>query len=524
MFRNNHAEPTERSVAVIGRRSMLGVLATAAGLNISPAAAAVGTTTLTFLHFNDVYRHGPKDEFGGLAELMTLIESERALARGPVFQTFGGDVLSPSITSSVTQGAHMIALLNAMGTEVAVLGNHEFDFGSDVAAARMGEAQFPWLGANVVGDDGKLFGGAVATIMREADGLRVGFVGVLTQDTARLAPHADGITFTDEETALRDGAAALRRDGADIVVALTHQDLAADVRMARSVPGIDLVLGGHDHEPAEFQSSPGVPVLKAASDGRWLAVAQLLITRPDRAAGTPALVRAVGWKLVPNIDLAPSERIAPLIASIDGQIAGILTQPLTRLASPLDSRTTIVRSQEAALGNLVADALRAYFQADVALFNGGALRGDRLYPAGTVLTRRDLMAEMPFGNAVEMLEVSGATLVQALEYGLSGIEEDAGRFPQVSGVHFTFDPAAAPGYRLGAVTINGAPVALERHYRLATTDYLAAGGDGYAMLKVARVLVDSSGGPLLVNVTAESIPAGVDLAVAVGGRATAHRR
>ena len=116
-------------------------------------------------------------------------------------------------------------------------------------------------------------------------GLRVGFVGVLTRDTARLCPHADGVTFTDEATALRDGAAALRRAGADLVVAMTHQDLEADIRMARSVPGIDLVLGGHDHEPTEMQNAPGVPVLKSASDARWLAVAVLRVARPDPAAG-----------------------------------------------------------------------------------------------------------------------------------------------------------------------------------------------------------------------------------------------
>ena len=165
--------------------------------------------------------------------------------------------------------------------------------------------------------------------------------------------------------------------------------------------------------------------------------------------------------------------------------------------------------------------MRRYFKAEIALFNGGGLRGDRLYPAGHVLTRRDLIGEMPFGNAVQELEVSGAVLLQALEYGLSGIEEGAGRFLQVSGLSFAYDPAAAHGRRLGPVLVGSARVEPGRMYSLATTDYLAAGGDGYDMLKVARVLVDSSGGPLLVNVVAEAVQAAGRVDAALEGRSRA---
>ena len=499
------------------RRTVLGGLAGTAALGATGSAAAADAVTLTFLHFNDVYRHGPSGIYGGLAEMATLIADERAHAPGPVFQTFGGDVLSPSITSSVTHGAHMIELLGAMGTDLAVVGNHEFDFGSDVTAARIAEARFPWLGANVLGTDGQPFGTLAATLMREAGGLKVGFVGVLTRDTARLCPHADGVTFTDEAAALRDGAAALRRAGADLVVAMTHQDLEADIRMARSVPGIDLILGGHDHEPTEMQNAPGVPVLKSASDARWLAVAVLRVTRPG--PGTPARVRSVGWKLVPNVDVTPDPRIAGVVDAINARTEGVLAQPLARLEAPLDSRTATVRTGEAALGDLVADALRGYFKADIGLVNGGGLRGDRLYPVGHVLSRRDLIGEMPFGNVVEELEVSGAVLLQLLEYGVSGVEEGAGRFPQVSGLSFSYDPAAPHGSRLGPVLVGGVRVEPGRAYRLATTDYLAAGGDGYDMLKTARVLVDSSGGPLLVNVVAEAVQAAGRVDAAPDGRA-----
>ena len=287
----------------IRRRSIIaGLTATIAG--VRGAAQAADTVRLTFIHFNDVYRHGPAEQYGGIAELATLIETERARAQGPVFQTFGGDVLSPSIASSVTHGAHMIALLNALGTDIAVLGNHEFDFGSDNAAKQIAASRFPWLGANVLGPDGKPFGGAIATTMRAAGGLKIGFVGILTKLTAILSPQADGVTFADEEAALRAGAAELRRQGADVIVALTHQDLRDDERMAREIAEIDLILGGHDHDPTQMRDT-GAPVLKSASDGRWLAVVELAVTRPDAAkkirAGIHSGLGSGGGPPVPKV-------------------------------------------------------------------------------------------------------------------------------------------------------------------------------------------------------------------------------
>ena len=502
--------------ATLGRRIVLGGLASVATLPTTGRGAVAGpdAISVTFLHVNDVYQHLGQPPHGGLAELGTLVEAERARAAGPSFFTFGGDLISPSLASSVTGGAHMVEIFNALGTDVAVLGNHEFDLGSEVARRRVAESRFPWLAANVLGMDGTPFAGA-ATLIREEAGLRIGFVGALTRATADLAVGARDVTFTDETAALRAGVADLRRSGADIVVALTHLDLADDERVAREIEGIDLVLGGHDHDPTIKQDN-GAPVVKAGGDAKWLAVVEMRVER--QAGGRPARVRSVGFRLVPNVDVEPSPRIKPLVEAVEARLQTVLGEALATLAAPLDTRTSVVRTREAAMGNVLTDALRAHFAADAAVVNGGGMRGNREYPVGHVLTRRDLMAEMPFGNAVVLLEVSGAALLAALEYGVSGVEANAGRFPQLSGLRVTYDPTARAGSRIHSIEIGGRPLEPGRRYRLATVDYLSQGGDGYDDLRAAKVLVDASGGPLLVNVVAEAIGRGGPLSAVPEGR------
>lgn len=504
-------------VPYASRRTVFGgLLALPIATGAAPQAAAQASAgqRITFLHVNDIYLHGPVRGRGGLAELQTLIARLRAATPGPVVFTFGGDLFSPSLASSITHGRHMVELFNVLAPAAAVLGNHEFDFGPEEAEKNIRASRFPWLGANVLGADGQPFGGTVATAMHDAEGgLKIGFVGVLTPATAQMS-NAAGITFTPPGAALRAGAARLRAEGAEIVVALTHLDMADDRRIAREVPGIDLILGGHDHEPMSLLDE-GPLVLKAGQDALWLGVVEMEITRQP---GARATVASLGWRFIPNVNTPAEPRLAAAVGAIDAELDRSLARSIARLTAPLDSRSAVVRTREAAIGNLVADALRRHFNADAALINGGGLRGNREYGAGHDFTRRDLLTEMPFGNVGMLLELTGAELLGVLEHGLSAVELGAGRFPQVSGMTLTYNPDAPAGSRLREVQVGGVPLDPARRYRLATVDFLARGGDGYAGLRGARVVIDAAAGPLLVNVVAEAIERAGAVAAQVDGR------
>ncbi|TAN58765.1 MAG: bifunctional metallophosphatase/5'-nucleotidase, partial [Magnetospirillum sp.] len=267
----------------------------------------------------------------------------------------------------------------------------------------------------------------------------------------------------------------------------------------------------------------GALVVKAGHDAHWLAEVEMVVDRPDPGQTGLTKVAPGGWRFVPVTGAPASPKLAPLVARVDGLLGEALETPLATSTTAMDSRTGAVRGDEAAIGNLFTDALRAHFKADVALINGGGLRGNREYPPGTRLTRRDILAEMPFGNAVMAMDITGGQLLAVLEYGLSAVEAKAGRFPQVSGLSVTYDSTKPVGRRIVAASVAGKPLEPKRTYRLATTDYLGGGGDGYEALKAATVVVDASGGPLLANVVADYLAARQTVSPRVEGRVVAVR-
>ena len=489
----------------------------ALALLLAPLGAFAQKAELTLLHINDVYEISPKRGKGGMAELMTLLRGERARASHHL-TTLGGDLISPSVMSGLTKGAQMIELMNAIGLDAAGLGNHEFDFGDEVITHHMAASTFTWLATNTLGPDGKPFGGAQSTMIRQVGELKVGLFSLLTAETTHLSSPGAGVTFTSpEETALK-AVESLKAAGADLIVALTHLDLAADRTLAKRVHGIHVILGGHDHDPISLYEG-GTLILKAGYNAHYLAVADLKIEKKKGRRGIEVSM-APEWRFVSTSGITPDPEIAALVARHEKTLDEKLAVPVGTTTVALDSQRSTVRGRESNLANLIADAIRASVGADVGLANGGGIRGNRIYDAGTVLTRKDVLSELPFGNTVVLLELTGAQLLETLETGVSRVEDGAGRFPHVSGMRVTYDPGAEKGARILAATVAGRPVEAAGIYRVATNDYIAGGGDGYGVLTEAKTLINADGGTLMATVVMDYIAAKGTIAPAVEGRIT----
>ncbi len=281
----------------ITRRTFLGLLATSlvfVGIlgPLQAAAPAERSAHVTILQLNDLYDIMPveKGKKGGLARVATL--RDRVAKENPnTVLILAGDFLSPSTMSSMFQGSQMVAGLNAIGLDFATFGNHEFDFGEDVTRQRMRESTFTWVSSNVLeGGAGLPFDSAVSFALREFNGIRVAFIGLTTPETHVLSKGARNLTFLDPVPAAKDVIARARRAKADVIIALTHQDMADDKQLAAAVPEIDLILGGHEHVPLDAKVGKTL-ILKTGSDAVALGRIDLLVTA---GAGRAARGNQVG--------------------------------------------------------------------------------------------------------------------------------------------------------------------------------------------------------------------------------------
>ncbi|HET7342519.1 MAG TPA: bifunctional UDP-sugar hydrolase/5'-nucleotidase [Methylomirabilota bacterium] len=474
-------------------------------------------TRITLLQINDVYTLDPVDEGrrGGFARLATLVKRLRAENPATLF-ALAGDTISPSVASMLLRGEQMIAGLDAVGLDLATFGNHEFDFGPAILAQRMRESAFTWTSANVLDRRTRRpFGGAQREVMLTLAGVRIGLFGLTTSETARSSSPGPDVEIADPLATGTALSAELRRDGARLVVALTHQHMAADRALA-AAGDVDVILGGHEHEPLVAEEGKTL-VTKAGSDARYL-------VQVDLWFGADGALRERSWTFHEVSARLPEDpRVAALARGYAERLGRELDVEVGRTTAPLEARRAPLRTRESNLADFVTDAMRARLGTDVALINGGGIRSDRVLPPGP-LTRRDVAALLPFGNVVMVLDVSGERLREALEQGLGRLEREGGGFQQVSGLTLTFDPAGPPGRRIVALTVGDAPLDPQRHYTVAVVDYVALGGDEITALRDAKVLTDRASGPLAVDVVMQAIAARGTISPAVDGRLRAVER
>jgi 2',3'-cyclic-nucleotide 2'-phosphodiesterase (5'-nucleotidase family) len=479
---------------------------------ISVPVGAQTPLTLTFMHFNDDYQLGPVDggKAGGLDRLAYVAKQVRA--QDPQAQMlFAGDLVSPSLESSVFRGAQMIDGMNALGVDASTLGNHEFDRGLDELQQRLAQSKFPWVATNVYGRTGRL-PRIEFLLMRTVQGVSVGYFGLLTSTTPLASRPGPDVRFADELGTARAIVPILRQRGAQIVVGLTHLDMWQDVQILREVPGINLIIGGHDHDPMRQTVGASV-VAKAGSDARWLGVVRIQVTADGRVIGIKDELTAITEKTPSDPDLGA------LVKRYADRMSRELDVVIGRTSVPLDARNAAVRTAESALGNLIADVMRQAVDADIAITNGGGIRSNSLFPVGEIKLR-DVLGWLPFNNVVVKVRLSGTAVRAALENGVSQVENQGGRFPQVSGLAFVFSPGRPAGSRVTSVAVGGRPLDPTATYTLATNDFIRDGGDGFTMVRDAEVIVSAAGGPVMATAVAEAIRKAQTVNPRVEGRIT----
>jgi 2',3'-cyclic-nucleotide 2'-phosphodiesterase (5'-nucleotidase family) len=460
-------------------------------------SARAETTRVTFILVNDIYLMSDQampdgQRRGGFARLAAVVKAERAKG-GHVIFAHAGDTLSPSLMSGLDKGAHIMTLTNLIPPDIFVPGNHEFDFGKAIFFQRMAEAKFSLYAANLRGPDGAPLGNFKDRSIVTFDGVRIGLTGATYDDTARSSSPED-LRFLPTVATTKEQAEALRREGADFVVAVVHADRRQDYEIM-GAGAVDLLLTGHDHD-LFINYNERVAAVESSYDAHYVTAIDVTIEVKVQDGRRVATWRPQ-FRVVDTAAVTPDPEVAAAVASFEQEFSKEMDTPLGTTAVELDSRNATVRTREAAIGNVIADAMRASVRADAAVINGGGIRGGKVYAPGATISRRDVLAEVPFGNRVVVVEISGRDLKRAIENGLSQLPNASGRFPQVSGLAIEADVTRPAGSRITSIQVGDQALDEAKTYRVATNDFMGRGGDGYVTFRDARhVLADTDSPPV----------------------------
>lgn len=480
------------------------------------AGTASADYTVTILHTNDIHsrvesinkydstcRSSDEAEgkcFGGMARIKTAMDQMRASMQGQnVLVLDAGDPFQGSLFYTTYKGAAEAEFMEDIGYDAMAVGNHEFDDGPQALADFIDAVSFPVISGNLDLSAEPLLSDRVQDhLVLNVGGEKIGIISALATDTVDTSSPGDNVVFQDEIDALTADVAALEGMGVNKIIALTHVGLPKDLEIAAAVAGIDAIIGGHSHSnmgDAYPMMVDGTAVAQAYAYSKF--IGNLTLTFDD--AGN--LTDASGTPLLLDASIAPDADMAARIAEMGAPIEEMKTRIVASASAAIEGDRSVCRVMECEMGNLVADAMldRVADQGfEIAIQNGGGLRAS--ISAGDV-TMGDVLTVLPFQNTLATFQVTGATVVAALENGVSQMEEVKGRFPQVAGMTYTVDPAAEVGSRISDVMVGGAPIDLEKVYGVVSNNYVRNGGDGYKMFRDAMNAYDF--GPDLADVTAE---------------------
>ena len=479
--------------------------------------------------------HCGVDENWGYAGLQQIRDTLKSKGIN-VLLVDDGDAIQGAPIGTFSKGKAIADLMNKMGYDIAIPGNHEFDYGMDNFLEIAENASFPYICCNLL-KKGELV--LDPYVIKEIGGRKIGFVGALTP-TAITASNPKN--FQDEEgnyvftllhedrsgqafyDAVQKNVDAARNDGAEIVILMGHLGLEAVVKpwdyasIAENTTGIDAILDGHSHdsEQVKLKNKDGKTVLRSACGTKMMSIGWLRISE-DGSMNTglyswdnnisAAELLGIDNEMSRAVDEEES-KVKEALSDVIGKTLFDLTiydpEAKTEEGSPI----RLSRRAETNMGDLVADAIRVQTGADAAFIGGGGIRAN--IPAGDI-TKEDILTVMPYSNDILVSEVTGQQILDGLEYGVRGLPEETPGFMQVSGITYEIDMSIPSSvtvdennmfsgvngeYRVKNVTICGEPIDLEKKYTLASEDYyIKNGGDGLAMFKkedvIASMMVDN---------------------------------
>lgn len=495
------------------------LLTAALVLGLALPATASDASPVVILHTNDV--HTATDRYAAVAAYRTEMEQQYGTDRVTLVDS--GDAIQGGPIGTLTEGASLVDIMNYLGYDYAIPGNHEFDYGMDVLLnLAENRAQYTYLSCNLLDQSGQSVFAPYA--VADYGDVQVAYVGVSTPETLTksdpthfqddvgnyIYSFCEGGNGQDLYTAVQNAVDASRAEGADYVVALAHLGMEGTTSQWTSsavianTTGIDVVIDGHSHEAyqQEVSNKAGEPVALVQTSTQ-LANLGCVILDPATGEVTTQLLSLEGEDT--PVDSDTQAYLAQVNSQFEEELQQVVGSTSVSLKATAENNYDwAVRVGETNLGDLVADAYRYSLGADIGLANGGGVRADI---AVGEITYQDLLSVQPYGNELCLVEATGQEVLDALEMGVRLYPESSGGFLQVSGVTFTVD-ASIPSsvqvsdqgaflgvdgpYRVTDVMVGGQSLELDKVYTVSSHNYLIkSGGDGFTMFQDNTLLKDS---------------------------------
>jgi len=457
-------------------------------------STTVFAKTITILSFNDFHGQlreakGPEGKNPGMPKFVTAVKQIEKQAPN-VIVVSGGDNYQGSCLSNLLFGSPVNRMMKMIHVAASAVGNHEFDWGTQWFKPWMKEGHFVYLAANIYSKKtGKLVSWAKPYLMVKKDGVKIAFIGLVTQQTPETTKYSNikNLIFKKDVPSLQKWINFLRagKDPAgkpDVIIALTHipsfqnaktkQISGEEIsRVCRQAKGLDAVISGHSHQMVSGYLHH-IPVVQAFCHGRALGKLTIVLNQKNQIIKiTPSLVKLYKIKssLLPNpeaekIYQLDQSKIASKVDKVIGYAKGELShhphhKPIVTL-----------------LGSWAAKIVKNHFGVKVAIINGGNLRRG-LYPGK--ITVGDLYEIEPFDNTIVTMKISGKALKNAIEHGILN-PSVAGGNGQFAGLRLKYNSQNPFGKRIVSLTFdNGQPIHMHQYYSVATCDFVYTGGDGY---------------------------------------------
>lgn len=455
--------------------------------------------SLTIMHVNDT--HARVDKF---PRLKTAVDTLRAESENHLL-LHAGDVFSGTLYFTIFEGLADLEMMNAIGFDAMTFGNHEFDKGPEALEKFVKDAQFPFVSANIdfskdpilnkyfhttiveagEGNSGNIY----PAIVKNINGELVGIFGLTTEDTPSIASPGEHITFLDVKQAAEETVQRLEDLGINKIIALSHLGYTVEHQLAQEVDGIDVLVGGHSHTelPEGVLVEKDEPTVIVQSGENLNNLGKVQVTFDENG-----VVQDYEATLLPLENYEADPDLLAKVEEYQEEIDELMQVVIGETTVHLDGERADVRTRETNLGNLIADGMvwkmKQFFpETTIALQNGGGIRAS--IDEGEI-TMGEIRTVLPFDNTLVAITLTGQELYEALENSVSQYPEHDGRFLQVSGVKFKFDPNQPAGQRVWHVEVLNqegeyVPLDLEASFTVATNSFTAQGGDFYDSLKRA---------------------------------------